>query len=913
MILGKTNITPFYSRCRNGTIPFKSDLNLNYSSRSSLSLLETLSGSNLNASIIPSCALFNGTDNTIARWGGIKSFMQNIEIEFKAKCTTSISTSVSYCFVTGATTDYISLRSNTSMRVTMGGTILTFAKPAGDLNWHIYKVRIIQGATTTVRCFIDGVESSTGVLDITGVKPFYFTRIGGVGVQVFHGQISYVKITETDTSTLLHHWELTGHGKYEYDLVGDNILVWAGTGTKYSFDSGASTYLLDNGWERWSLVGQPSEYVPYGSGKTYLKSLKYSKLRTFAGSATGYNLAPSLISFNPTASDNALLTIFDRSNVTIHSDASRSSAYYVSTNLTTKSQFHCSEFEYYYFETLFEDGYKHKVFALNNALASSNILQFYVYTTDKASGDLTKVENYFKSASWIKSMAESYYEINSHYNFSSTQKAMILSRLSEAYISTTFGIAGLYKRVCDFFIFFENTSTEALTERTNTKTGDALRWNYGGINIYSQNNLPAQIPDGVISVTSTDGFSGITILDLHTNLFKGHVFNYSYLALNIVTFTFEDNDFDGNLPYISNLDSLQNLRGYYNNITGKLKSERNLTNIRILDFMNTGISDIEVLNLGINIDILRFANCRIPSDRIDSLLSQMNAYYSVFPPTKNTDMYFTGLTNGYISDTNADYLNMLSVWIAAGYELTTYFNTNPGSFNKGKVSFTFDDVALSVHDVGIPLFAAKGVLGTVFVSSHYIDQPISYGEICCGWNEIKDFVNAGWTAGSHGNDHISYALLSEAQVIANVEASIADFIANDLEAPKHFAYPFGSHNATTKLVMEDYFDSARVVASQWYDMSVPGTYQAIGTAFDKYLIPVITLDGMTMDNLPDIKRYIDYANSNKVGLVFLTHGIAVTPSNQYSVSVEFLTAIIDYCQSNDVDVINMDAMIDLMV
>ena len=123
---------------------------------------------------------------------------------------------------------------------------------------------------------------------------------------------------------------------------------------------------------------------------------------------------------------------------------------------------------------------------------------------------------------WPQKMLDSYVSINSPYvAYTQVEKDTILGRLSQAYIVNTFGPSGLNKTTCDFFMIFWNSNTStALATRTNTKTGSTLRWNYGGGNIYSQNNLPAQINNGIISVTSADGFGGWTILDLNTNNYR---------------------------------------------------------------------------------------------------------------------------------------------------------------------------------------------------------------------------------------------------------------------------------------------------------------------------------------------------------------------------------------------------------
>jgi len=135
---------------------------------------------------------------------------------------------------------------------------------------------------------------------------------------------------------------------------------------------------------------------------------------------------------------------------------------------------------------------------------------------------------------WSHWMQYSYTDkINTHVTWTSAQKALILGRLQEDYVVTTFGPAGTDETACDFFMFME-TIAGLKTTRTVTKTGATLRWNYGDGNIYSQNNIPGQIATDVITVTSTDGFSGITYWICSAN-FTGNIPNLPYYFTGALT------------------------------------------------------------------------------------------------------------------------------------------------------------------------------------------------------------------------------------------------------------------------------------------------------------------------------------------------------------------------------------------
>jgi peptidoglycan/xylan/chitin deacetylase (PgdA/CDA1 family) len=555
---------------------------------------------------------------------------------------------------------------------------------------------------------------------------------------------------------------------------------------------------------------------------------------------------------------------------------------------------------------------------------------------------------------WVESMLESYLTINSHITYTPAQETLIKERLSEDYVVTTFG-AGLNKTICDFFIFFENSNiTTNLAGGTTTKTGDTLRWNYGDSNVYDQNNLPAQTNNGVISVTSTDGFNAVTAISWITgNTFIGSFFDLNYYMPNItwlditansfsgafknipsgVTwFKVSANDFTGAIPALPhvlvNLDISGN--NFTSGIPADLANNPHLTEFIIyqnpnlvgeivntastvlnkIDCLGTKISGIHLSTYSMVMTLLRCSFCRIPSADLDVILSGMNTYYTGTGAFTDCTLDFRAEFNGDITDglNNTDYLSLNALWVTAGKTLTAKFNTDKGQFNKGKVLFTFDDGGLTVHSNAFPLFTTKGITGTVYQNNSLIDTHIpAYDEDGLGWEELIELEAAGWNIGSHGNTHVNFTGLTEAQMITSVTDSITGFIANGLPSPTVFSYPNGGHNATSKSVMQTYFNGSRI--SDLQDNTFRFT---IGKNDDPYVLPCRSIDNHTLADIQEFKDYIDTAFANKTAVIFLSHGVRVTPTSQYHTRLDLLEAIIDYIQTKDMDIINHDDLVTLM-
>ena len=180
---------------------------------------------------------------------------------------------------------------------------------------------------------------------------------------------------------------------------------------------------------------------------------------------------------------------------------------------------------------------------------------------------------------WSEAMAISYLEINNLNTYTPTQRAVIKERLSEPYIVNTFGVKGQNKTVCDFFLFFENSNTSTpLNTRGNTKTGDVLRWNYGS-GVYTQNDLPAEINNGVITVTSTDGFSDWTTFDIASNTFIGYIPSLEFHTNALTIFAFTNSSLGGELDVDFSSNTIANFNITNSNMVMNIDEFENTTNI----------------------------------------------------------------------------------------------------------------------------------------------------------------------------------------------------------------------------------------------------------------------------------------------------------------------------------------------
>ena len=187
-------------------------------------------------------------------------------------------------------------------------------------------------------------------------------------------QFSYCKIYNVELSQAqitaivaggevadIFHIPFIGQLDFEYDITGGRNGTRSGTGDPKAYDANGSTYLLDNGWSLWDKAGI-SERVASGGITTDIEALGYSQVATMAASLGFINMADCLVGFNPTSDADSKLAIFDRSNTTRQTAASRASIYYDSTSLATKSRYQIDELATYVtLQSFFNAAYKDRL------------------------------------------------------------------------------------------------------------------------------------------------------------------------------------------------------------------------------------------------------------------------------------------------------------------------------------------------------------------------------------------------------------------------------------------------------------------------------------------------------------------------------------------------------------------------
>jgi peptidoglycan/xylan/chitin deacetylase (PgdA/CDA1 family) len=131
-------------------------------------------------------------------------------------------------------------------------------------------------------------------------------------------------------------------------------------------------------------------------------------------------------------------------------------------------------------------------------------------------------------------------------------------------------------------------------------------------------------------------------------------------------------------------------------------------------------------------------------------------------------------------------------------------------------ALTFDDGYENFYEYAYPVLAKFGFPAMVYLISGRIGQPAAWFAAdgrdtppLMSGERIKELYSAGVDFGSHGVNHIKLGEVDPTTARADIEDSRAQL--RDLlgEAPRHFCYPYGSHNgAVVELAREAGYETA---------------------------------------------------------------------------------------------------------
>lgn len=214
------------------------------------------------------------------------------------------------------------------------------------------------------------------------------------------------------------------------------------------------------------------------------------------------------------------------------------------------------------------------------------------------------------------------------------------------------------------------------------------------------------------------------------------------------------------------------------------------------------------------------------------------------------------------------------------------------------VTLSFDDGCSSQYKYAWPIMHQKGVVGTFYVVSGWIN---TNGNMTA--QQLKVLFAHGNEIASHSVHHSNFLYLTEAQArkeFADSKAQLQRMVPG--LTVKNFAYPGEDGNSLTDSWCKSYYRSARYG---------PGVNPLPCSNFRL----LAGTSGAVSDNEDYLtyKWYVDYAFGQKAWLILFFHNIvpAYMEKSGYDTSTQTFTKIINYIQAKHIPIITLNQALNI--
>ena len=227
------------------------------------------------------------------------------------------------------------------------------------------------------------------------------------------------------------------------------------------------------------------------------------------------------------------------------------------------------------------------------------------------------------------------------------------------------------------------------------------------------------------------------------------------------------------------------------------------------------------------------------------------------------------------------------------YILENYLNDG---WNNGFVAFTSDDGYKSMVNEQYALFTTKGVKGTLYIPTKWLDDDPTY------WVGVKAMYDAGWTIANHTETHALWGTLDETGLRAEIENSQAKWISKGISEPTNFCSPGDTINEGQLLVAKEYFKSQRKYSG------LTERFNYVYPDSDEYReLNSISIDNSYRATISEQMLYdmLDSAKKYKSGIIFTFHEIHQDTGATAGVDISLLSGLIDYAKSLGLDILTM--------
>lgn len=210
---------------------------------------------------------------------------------------------------------------------------------------------------------------------------------------------------------------------------------------------------------------------------------------------------------------------------------------------------------------------------------------------------------------------------------------------------------------------------------------------------------------------------------------------------------------------------------------------------------------------------------------------------------------------------------------------------------KAYVTFVDDDGSKDVLAKLLPVFSSRNIPCVVAVNVNNEDV---YEFNSMTIEEIKNLQdNYGWEVANHGYNHVNFTTVTGEDLHHEIADCYKHYSAKGIKI-NSLVYPFGIIN-----------DEGRELAKKYHQFGVTAGGGIVPKPLSTFSIPRIPFGSMTdsgSDTYQFYKGKVDEAIAGNKWLIFMTH---VWHGSHNSTQQQYLEDILDYCLSNDVEIVTL--------
>lgn len=225
-----------------------------------------------------------------------------------------------------------------------------------------------------------------------------------------------------------------------------------------------------------------------------------------------------------------------------------------------------------------------------------------------------------------------------------------------------------------------------------------------------------------------------------------------------------------------------------------------------------------------------------------------------------------------------------------GYVDTHSYNVHKiasASLSQGIVSIAFDDGWQSIADKALPLLSKMNIPTTQYIITEASDKQVP---LYMPMDTLRDFKQAGHEIGSHTLAHCDQTQLPNDEILKNASDSKSALEARDLGPITSYAYPYGTYDDNTQLLVGRVYPYVRTSDAgyndRYFDTSNIRSMMALSTTKDE-----------------EIQSWLDYAARNKLWLVITYHRI--DEHGPYSVNSQHLARQLELIKQSGLQIMTV--------